>query len=383
MQAHARPHHVGGFTECVGCNQPRLVWMMSLSRCVFCSGAVQSCPNCHSIYQTPAQRAEWGRPNPVVFESPTCGHGRCNICCGCESGGGTPNPYRTRPNLHGCGVIKEHMAKLRTHTANPVPRFIGVEMEVAGFHRPKRAMLAELYNTCVKWHTQIGTDGSIRGRNGVEFRTAPAGGMTHVRQLYEVTKAIKGAKGFVNSSCGLHVHVGLQKDEKYENKVGHACRLWEVLEDTMFKLIAPERRGNNYCRRAVGSRVYTDSRAHYAAYNLDRLFRIVNDRYMAFNTVSVQRHGTIEFRLYQGCVDFRELLPWTLLCANIVHMGCTATDIDATADWVKDMGAARFLYASAPTVGVQEFLRARLPKADLELELIRKEKGIVWKRRAA
>lgn len=257
-------------------------------------------------------------------------------------------------------------------------------MEVAGFHRPKKQALGDLYNTCVKWHTQIGTDSSINGRNGVEIRTSPAGGATFLRQLYEVTKAINKANGFVNSSCGLHVHVGLEGYEKTSATIGSACRLWEVVEDTVYKLVNKSRQDNRYCRKIATSQTYALYRATTQTDDLYNLFNRVNGRYVGFNTSAVGNHGTIEFRLYHGCVKYQELMPWTLLCANIVHMGLTSKYPDDFAEWVKDMGAARFLYASAPNEAVKQFLRERLPKEDLDLTPIRKALGLTkYPRRAA
>jgi hypothetical protein len=121
---------------------------------------------------------------------------------------------------------------------------------------------------------------------------------------------------------------------------------------------------------------YTYSRDEYVrSGRLLSLFQTVHDRYVGFNTRSISKHRTIEFRLYQGTLDYSEIKAWTLLCANIVNIGMTTRHMADLCEYVRGIGAARFLYASAPTVDVQQFIRERLPKEDLELETPRKNCG--------
>lgn len=159
-------------------------------------------------------------------------------------------------------------------------------------------------------------DGSIRPDRGYGHEIVSP--ILTLSQLREQAPAIEAAlaslNGGVNSSCGLHVHLGgfehLEMDA-----LRNVTRRFVNFEDTLDLLQPQARRGqnNNYCKSNVGafrhrfgltgspSRLEVNEaiwqRVHTATrQGLIDMFCPNHDRYFKLNLQSLLRHGTLEMR---------------------------------------------------------------------------------------
>jgi hypothetical protein len=161
---------------------------------------------------------------------------------------------------------------------------------------------------CVK------NDGSIRGpeshRYTVEIASPVLHGLNGLGQIERILAAL-GDNVISNRSCGLHVHVDARDLQlKHFRNVGEVFLKFErVIE----RLVAPSRRGNDYCRRF--SRYFNLQNVRSMSnYNIRS-----TERYCALNLYSYVAHGSIEFRLHQGTKNYRRIRNWVIFCVMMVH----------------------------------------------------------------
>lgn len=97
---------------------------------------------------------------------------------------------------------------------------------------------------------------------------------------------------FVNSSCGLHVHVDMRQREPKKA----FARLMSK-QDEMYMMSHPSRKENTYCKPT-------------------QAFDQGGDRYRCINTASIQEHNTIEVRVHEGCIDMKNIYMW---CKYLIY----------------------------------------------------------------
>lgn len=282
-----------------------------------------------------------------------------SVCAGCN------DVVRTESLIYdGCcsprcrdgadGRLTEHslvFAKHRGKQRGPASRLAGVEVEVAG----GGASPKPLNKWIRKWGAGCVYDGSIDNEGaewaGMEIVTPPASGEKLVEILTELDAALSESEAKVNKSCGLNVHVdgGKLSWQAIEN----FCKLWILVEDEMFGLVAKSRRESHYCKpfrnhaaRILGAKsIETGShtvamkkafvRGLYGArvgrenkkLKEKKLHKYDDSRYAAVNLHSWVYRGTIEFRLHHGTTKMlAKVLPWVRICRAIVHYSASMTE---------------------------------------------------------
>ncbi len=197
----------------------------------------------------------------------------------------------------------------------------GVEIECV--HAERNALVEAGRTNGVEIHSEgynhrdnstyfkIVSDASVHGEDPNEVVSPVLKG--NVNGLSMLKKAINsldavGAK--VNSTCGLHVHIGADKltGEQYVN----VFKNYQKLERLIDSFMAPSRRNN--CQWAMSLQGKDFSRCH----NNDDVRRLLGTRYMKVNPESYTRHHTIEFRQHQGSTNFEKISMWVKFCAKLV-----------------------------------------------------------------
>lgn len=223
--------------------------------------------------------------------------------------------------------------------------------------KPKRSALSNLYNMCVAWHAQIGTDGSLRdptgARSSVEIRTSPASGDFLVTQLSDIMRAIRKANGIVNNSCGLHVHVNVADASSISgsndtSKLDTFIRVWQYVQRDMYALVLPYRRGGGGCDYA---KPWNDS-AHYLTLHHARGN---TGRYSGLNLESISKYNTVEFRLHHGSLNTRMVTAWAMLCGALVDVCIKGYEHKALLDYAQQEPKA-FLWSLAMNNNMRAYL---------------------------
>ena len=151
---------------------------------------------------------------------------------------------------------------------------------------------------------QVKTDGSITSSDeypcGVELVSPP---LTR-NDLHQARMALHYMRNFarVNSSCGLHVHVGVPElrgvlSPNMRDWGTHVKNCWESVEPVLFNYKPPSRRNGHYCHKGV------DWGRKYSAFNVSGLS---------------STRATIEFRLHNATLSFRKAISFAMLCVAFV-----------------------------------------------------------------
>ena len=155
------------------------------------------------------------------------------------------------------------------------------------------------------------SDASIQGEMPIECVSPVLKGKSGFADLKKCCKTLNEAGVRVNSSTGLHVHVGgIQTATQYIN----VFKNYKALERVIDTFMAESRRGNNsqWCRTL-------------SDHNFDNCLSIDDvrnvlgcDRYHRVNAESWSRHRTIEFRQHAGSTNFEKIQMWVTFCIKLV-----------------------------------------------------------------
>jgi hypothetical protein len=122
--------------------------------------------------------------------------------------------------------------------------------------------------------------------------------------LSKALHVVHRLKGYVNSSCGLHVHLDMRQRDFKSSLV----RLYDM-QTVMFDLVDESRIENKYCTPLTKEEL--DGILEYGHKNLD-------ERYKSINALSMEEHTTIEVRLHHGTINYWEILPWIKWLVKVV-----------------------------------------------------------------
>lgn len=186
-----------------------------------------------------------------------------------------------------------------TFERNPFQRFVGVEMEMVS--RRDRNHIREI-SEVIRRYGRIKGDGSIRPTtthpHGHEIVFYPLNGD---RLFNVITQACNDLRGVAraNDSCGLHIHIDARDFRQSERL--NIWRGFSALETVFLGMCSRSRVDNTYCER-VGGR-----------------YRPGTGRYSTLNYRSLDRHGTLEFRLHQGSCNAHRITSWITTLLNFME----------------------------------------------------------------
>lgn len=149
-------------------------------------------------------------------------------------------------------------------------------------------------------------------RRGVEFVSPILDGADGLRQLADVVNEIRARGGKVNLSCGVHVHVDFDKDDKIA--VRKLVKLVANHEKAMYAVTGTVAR-----ERGIGSRYNTNWCKSVKQYGTPgRAIRVASrDRYHLLNLATTK--PTVEFRVFGASLNPVKLAAWIRLCVGLVE----------------------------------------------------------------
>lgn len=164
------------------------------------------------------------------------------------------------------------------------------------------------------------SDSSIHGDNPIECVSPILEGNDNgFESLKNCCKTLNEADAKVNRSTGLHVHIGASgmTDKWFLN----IFKNYQKLESIIDTFMAPSRRRdkNTFCKSLQGYNF------DYACNTIADLQRKLSSRYYKVNPMSINRHGTIEFRQHQGTTDYEKISNWVRFCAKLVEWSSNNT----------------------------------------------------------
>lgn len=203
-----------------------------------------------------------------------------------------------------------------------MPKF-GIEIEC--FNLP--TVPREIY--AMGWSNH--GDGSIRGRNSAEIVSPPLmANAQSYRDVKKVMKLLREAGARVNRSCGMHVHVEVERAVRgglnYGNFFETLVSRYENLEPYFDTLVPPSRRAdeNEYCQGIESLRSEISCCGAEDLFGLSELDEVDDilesmDRYFKINITSFARHGTVEFRHFGGTLNGTKAVAWVRTCVAFME----------------------------------------------------------------
>lgn len=157
------------------------------------------------------------------------------------------------------------------------------------------------------------TDASVHGDSPIECVTPVLENTTDgFKSLETCCRVLNNSGASVNSSCGLHVHVGV--GEYTGEEIVNIYKNYQKLEALVDSFMAPSRRGdNNTYSRSIAE--YDFNSCHSAQDLADKIYT----RYVKVNPQAYARHRTVEFRQHQGTTNYEKISMWVNFCCKLVE----------------------------------------------------------------
>lgn len=206
-------------------------------------------------------------------------------------------------------------------------RLFGIEIEVNGLNRHTACDLlcsydidtrSEEYNHTNRRWWKCTTDSSLSGHrydSACEIVSPPLPFNRESLELVaKVLKILKDSGATVDETCGLHVHVDARDMTQEMPDFSRILFLrYRECEEMIDKLVATNRR--------TDSNMYSRSMKRY---NRSTSFQnLRGDRRNKLNFQSFERHGTVEFRQHEGCVNSVKVVAWVAFCVNFFEQSQT------------------------------------------------------------
>lgn len=219
---------------------------------------------------------------------------------------GTPtNHVFDKPNQIYYLYVKNKVKDIYTEKKPTQPtKYIGLELEFCAKIEEIPFSL-ELFKLGIHQYAQLKKDGSLRpqeGETGYELAL-----LLPERSYKKYLKLVcnllnKIGAVTVERRCGLHVHVDMRrrnKDIVYNNFV--AC------QSLLLGLVDPQRRDNEFC-------VSVKSRKFPTHFTMDR-----QERYKTINAAAYYKYKTLELRMHQASINYKEIANWMDLLIKIAN----------------------------------------------------------------
>ena len=203
--------------------------------------------------------------------------------------------------------------------------YCGVEIECINNHRDKNCFVKkELLN----YKFSQGTDSSL-SRGGVEFRSVPMNGDLLFDSIKSFNKELRVRKYYIDKSCGLHIHLEVEKDLEFLKKL---YLFYLRYEEMFFSMLPNSRRTRSFCKKF--EKYYKDTPDKIMnVTSLDKFKEMIyetsnyrNDtrdhgyrkRYCWANLHSIFYRGTLEIRSHSGTINPLKIINWILIHQEVL-----------------------------------------------------------------
>lgn len=206
---------------------------------------------------------------------------------------------------------------------------IGIEIETASIPgwvlreewQPPADRLEQLQPVFRYWTSHV--DGSVEGPELVLRRPLTHGGAALERAIAALAYGLRGAT--FSPNCSMHIHVDCEGDSTLLLRV---LLLSALMEETIFADVGCPRTNTNFATPLRGEpRLEKTIRSLGPLPKANGLASLAN-RYLWVNPLAFLKHGSIEFRLFDGTVDAWRIRECVDACAAIVKYAKKMGDTD-------------------------------------------------------
>ena len=254
-----------------------------------------------------------------------------------------------------------------TFNKNNSRRYCGVEIECRNHNRDKncfvRKELKDLKFSQVR-------DGSLN-LGGIEFVSKPMNGDLLFNSIENLCKILNKKKYFVDRSCGLHIHLEVQKKVEYLKKL---YLFYEKFEPIIFKMVPKSRQSTGYCMKF--NKVYHhDGQIVFGIDSLPKFKSMIYEtksqariksrtsskwgskRYCWTNFHSIFYRKTLEIRNHSGTISAKKINNWIRLHLDILNY-LNKVDLQT----INDLGVDKKTFLSLFKRPLQQYIKERWVK---------------------
>lgn len=224
--------------------------------------------------------------------------------------------------------------KIDSYTSrdNPYKRYVGIEIECLNRDRGKNCFVEEELQ---EFHVDQGEDASLSS-GGIEFKTHPIRGKQLIENNYNFCNELIKRGYYTNSSCGLHIH--LEVDKSNLKLLKNIYLFYQKYEEQFFKMLPRSRQNSGFCKKfkSIYQYNYKDVYNALSKINTCNKFKefiyetenwgIKEDqhgnkkRYCWINMHSIFYRGTLEIRAHSGTINPEKINNWILMHLRILDM---------------------------------------------------------------
>ncbi len=183
-------------------------------------------------------------------------------------------------------------------------KYIGIELEFCAPIKETEFAL-KLFRSGIHKFAQLKKDGSLRphdGETGYELAILleETNYKKRLKQLIDLLTEVKAVA--IDRRAGLHVHLDMRrrnKDLVYNNLV--ACQY------ALLSVVDPARVDNEFCKTVT-------SRKFPVEFTGER-----DERYKTINAAAFYKYKTLEVRMHEGSVDYKQISNWVDLLVRVAN----------------------------------------------------------------
>ena len=240
-------------------------------------------------------------------------------------------------------------------------RTFGVEIECGHPHNSCESMPYLLkqggfparIGSSTKKQYGVGHDGS-----GIEIKTPILKGKGGYEELTKILDYLFELGCYVTRRDGMHVHIGAEELCDDNRAVRTLARTWYNNQKVITRMCSSHRYNAYYCRAVnlkgisnLGDPYPNPYYNAYVTFNGELYGKHWGPRAQGLNFNSLPEHGTVEFRLHEGCLDATKAVSWVKFCQAFVDYAVTEK---------KEIATCASKTALLNAVGVPEDARAVL-----------------------
>lgn len=197
--------------------------------------------------------------------------------------------------------------------------YLGIEIEFLS-SADMDDVISHIANNGLSPYCQVKTDGSVNApcENGSDCEACENGDCESDSNItgYEIALLIPETKlnlvkdlcytieselgGYVNKTCGLHVHLDMRQRNKNRSFYNLARS-----QSLLYSMVPKTRRAGDWCK-------WSDS------VSIKEALSEHNGRYYGINVVSLSEHSTLEIRIHSGTINPEKIMNWCRLLVSIV-----------------------------------------------------------------
>jgi len=265
-----------------------------------------------------------------------------------------PAQRTARLNLFGL-AIGIHTGMIPADLSVPDHKF-GVEIEFENLNTTSAdRTIQDLYanHRLQPWNRhkwKIVYDGSV-GSNGGEAISPPMSGTRGFVEIGIICESLKNAGATVAVNCGIHCHINAVGTNV--STIKNLFKLCYKHEPSIFAMVSDSRRPR-YMAHSTDREQRAGRQYHYckqiqvdidkiseaqSLYQIENAWYVLQNgtnyrsggynetRYHGFNFHAFAKHGTFEFRYFQGSLNPNKIIAYVIFCLSMVELATSARHI--------------------------------------------------------